>query len=328
MGDRLDYNAIFGLEDEGVNEAEPAGQPETEEAEGENEQLDAEADVIEDGDETEVDTDETEDETGVDTEETEDTGDDTADVDQSEDETDTENTEHKATEQSAEDNAKFAAARRKAESETQSKIEAALAEQKRRYDEMLAEAGFVSPYTSQTVQSTEEFNAYLKARRDEMEKSIIDKSGLSAEELNNFVRNSAPVREAEELKQRLAAEQARKQIENDLDEIRKLDPNIKSFDDLQQHDTAGEMESFLKQGKTLPEAFKLANYERLTQSKIEAARQAAASRAMSKEHLSATKKRGQGAIPVPDDVMKMYRMFGIDKNDAEKHYNREQSKRR
>ena len=107
MGDRIDYNAIFGLKEEGVNEAEPAEQPKTEEAEGENGQPAAEADVIDDGDDT-----------GVDTEETEDTGDDTEDVDHSEDETDTENTEDKATEQSAEDNAKFAAARRKAEDQS------------------------------------------------------------------------------------------------------------------------------------------------------------------------------------------------------------------
>lgn len=317
MGDRIDYNAIFGLKEEGVNEAEPAEQPKTEEAEGENGQPAAEADVIDDGDDT-----------GVDTEETEDTGDDTEDVDHSEDETDTENTEDKATEQSAEDNAKFAAARRKAESETQSKIEAALAAQKRRYDEMFASAGVISPYTGKAITTVEDFETYAATYRAEQEKAIRDKSGLSEEELDAFIRNSAPVREAEAAKQQLAQERAQARIKQDLDEIRKLDPSIKSFDDLQKLETAGEMEQLLKQGYSLPAAFKLANYEHLTQSKIEAARQAAASKAMSKEHLSATKKRGQGAIPVPDDVMKMYQMFGINKNEAEKHYNREQSKRR
>ena len=78
----------------------------------------------------------------------------------------------------------------------------------------------------------------------------------------------------------------------------------------------------VKRGYSISDAYRLANYDALTQRAAEASRQAAISKAKSKEHLTATTQRGAGAVSVPDDVKAEYLAFNPDATEAEiqKHY--------
>ena len=80
----------------------------------------------------------------------------------------------------------------------------------------------------------------------------------------------------------------------------------------------------VKKGNSLLDAFKLANFETLSQGTAARARQAAINAAQSKQHLAQTQTRGKGAVTVPSDVKELYRTMNPGVTDAEiqAHYSR------
>ena len=154
---------------------------------------------------------------------------------------------------------------------------------------------------------------------------------MSDEEFNQFVQNLPEVREAREAK--LAAEKARQdaqeaqakvQVDEQLKKISELDPNIRQLQDLAKMPNYPQFYELVKKGNSLLDAFKLANFETLSQGTAARARQAAINAAQSKQHLAQTQTRGKGAVPVPSDVKELYRTMNPGVTDAEiqAHYSR------
>lgn len=226
--------------------------------------------------------------------------------------------------QSAEENAKYAAARRKAERERDEAIAAAKAEMQKQMDEAFASSGMVNPYTKKPITSKAEYDEY-RAKYDEEQRSrVMRKSGMTEDEYNRFVENLPQVREAKEAKaeaERITTEarerEARVRIDEQIREIGAIDPSIKSVEDLTKMENYDQFYALVKKGNTLTDAFKLVNYDRLVSSSSAAARQAALNAANGKAHMGRTSSRGQGAVAVPADVMEQYRFFLPDATDAE-----------
>lgn len=310
----IDYGALFGI-DEGGNEQEAAAPAEgTEEAQGANEQEVAEP---------------------AETKETTKETDGAAESGGAEDDMGEGTESPEAAAQSSDDNARFAAARRKAEAERDAAIEKAkqdaAAQAQRVIDEAFRNSGMVNPYTKKPITSKAEYDEYKKQFDAEQKAGMMKKSGMSEEEFNQFVANLPEVRVANQAKEAAesAAKQAREQqaklkVDEQLKEINALDPSIKELKDLSKMETYPVFYELVKKGNTLTDAFKLANYEALTRNAAAASRQAAINAAQSKQHLSQTAARGAGAVSVPADVKEAYRAFNPNATDAEiqQHYNK------
>ena len=91
--------------------------------------------------------------------------------------------------------------------------------------------------------------------------------------------------------------------ETQLEEITRLDPQIRSFADLQQQSEYAEFERLCALGLTAAEAFKLANFDVLCS---RAARQAA-ERMRSKAHLMPAGGTAERSVPMPRATYEMYR---------------------
>lgn len=231
--------------------------------------------------------------------------------------------------QSPEVNARFAAARRKAEQER----DAAIAEAQRRasedadkrIDDYFRNSGLINPYTKKPITNKAEFEEYKTRYEDEQKSSIAKKAGMSEEEFDQYIRNTPQVRAAEEAQRRAADAQATADINSQIAEIGKLDPNIKSLADLAKLPTYPKIYAYVRDNRlSILDAYRLCNADKLTASAVEASRQSALNSAQSKSHLSATQSRGSGSLTVPEEVMREYRMFNPDATDAEitAHYNR------
>lgn len=293
----IDFNALFGVE-EGENDqetAEPGNETQTDE-EGANDQEIAEPGKTED--------------------KTESPGEETSD------------------EQTPQERAKYAAARRKAEAERDAAIAQARAEAQadvqRQLDEAFKKSGIINPYTGRPISSKAEFDEYQKRYQNEQRQSIINKAGLSEEEFTAFVGSLPEVSEAKAAKEaaerEIAAaqeEKARVKIEQQIKEIAKMNPDIKAISDLSKMETYNELYEYVKKGNSLVDAYKLANWDALTQENSARARQAALNSVNGKSHLSPAAERGTGREPVPASVMSEYRAFMPEATDAEieKHYN-------
>ena len=302
MPNDINYNEIFGLtEEEGVKEqevAEPA-QDETED-EGVKEQEVAES--AEEGDVTPAE--EPAAESGSE-----------------------EPAEEGEKGQSAEDNAAFAAARRKAEREKAAAIEA----EREKFNRLIADAGFVNPFDNTPVQDMEQLQKYAAAAREEQLKAIRTKSGMTEEEFDSVVKNLPEVKEAEALAQQMKEERARQKMEEHLAEITKLDPKIRTVEDLSKDPKFPEIREKVRQFHIpVSDAYRLVYHDEIVRKAAERAQVSARQHTASKSHLTKTAEpRGKTDAVVPQDVAEMYRLFDPNITDEEirKDYNERKKKR-
>lgn len=221
--------------------------------------------------------------------------------------------------QSDEDNAKYAAARRKAEQEkdlaVKEAIEKAKAEALEQFNQKLAASNLFDPYTNKPVKSLEEFDRWQEAFSKEQLKSKMEEIGVDEKTLNELVSFHPAVREAQQLRYRGIVEESLKQIQE-------YDPSIKSIKDLAESEHGAEIEEKIKQGYSISDAWKLANLDMIAQRKAKAAKLETAKNITSKEHLEKSGQRGQNQITVPQDVVNEYRKFNPKATieQIQKHY--------
>lgn len=225
--------------------------------------------------------------------------------------------------------AQFAAARRKAEAERDAAIARAKEDAQRQVDEFFKNSGLMNPYTGQPITTRAEYEAYRERFEADQKAKLMEKAGITQEEFQAFVQGLPEVRAARQAKAEAeaAARQAREQeakarVDEQLRQIQAIDPTVKELGDLAKLDTYPKLYDMVKRGYSILDAYRLANYDTLTQRAAEASRKAAINSVQSKQHLKATESRGGGAIPVPDSVLEEYRALnpGATKEEIQKHY--------
>ena len=238
-------------------------------------------------------------------------------------------------EQSREENARYAAARRKAEAERDAAVAQAKAdaqaEAQKTIDEAFRNMGLYDPYTKKPITNKAEYDAYKQKIDIEKKTRVAKASGMSEAEFDEFVSELPEVKaarekqaQAEEAMKQAQAAQAQVKIGEQISEIAKFDPSIKSLDDLKKMDNYSEFYEHVKRGNTLVDAYKLVNFDKLTQASANGAKQAAINAINGKSHLEKTSGRGTGSATVPADIADAYRMLNPNATDAEiqKHYNK------
>ena len=216
--------------------------------------------------------------------------------------------------QSPEENAKFAAARRKAEQERDAAIAQARQQAQRSLDEAIAAMGQTNPYTGRPIQTKAEWDAW---KAQERTREVAESAGMSEQEFGNFVNNLPQVRAANAAAAAARQQQQKLILDEQISAINKLDPGIKTVADLMERPEYKQIYANVQKGLSIVDAYKLVNFDSLTQSKAAGARQAALNSAAGKEHMAPTQSRGAGAVTVPKDVKEMYRLYNPEATDAE-----------
>lgn len=279
----IDYNAVFGIEGEEVQEA---ADPATEDNVGANEQEAAEPageSHVEEGAETEQ-------------------------------KPSDESSHHVQTD---EENARYAAMRRKAEADAEKRMNAEL-------DKSIASLGLTDPYTNKPITNHAEMQAYRQRFVEEQRKEVQEKAGMSPEDYQRFVDSLPEVQAGKAAQQKVIDLEIRAKIDSQMREIQMISPEIKSMEDLSKLDNFDKLYDMVGKGYELADAYKVLNYDRLTAKAAEAAKQQALNSIGGKNHLQPVTPRGQGAVPVPADVVAEYRALMPEATDAEiqAHYNK------
>ena len=202
-------------------------------------------------------------------------------------------------EQTPEQNAAFAAARRRAETQAAIRNQAeqdALVERIYR--------GQNNPYTGRPIRSVRDLNEYEQQyQQDQMRQAGIDPGVL-----NQMIENNPAVQQAKVMTARMRQEAGQRALEEQIAEIGKIDPSVTDFQTLVQHPNFQQFDARVRQGYSLVDAFKLANYDQITGKKAAAAKQQALNSVNGKNHLNPTKSAGTGEdVFVPEETMAMYR---------------------
>ncbi len=226
------------------------------------------------------------------------------------------------------ENAKYAAARRKAEAERDEAIARERAERKRTVEEILAAINMEDPYNGRRITNEEELAEYRKRHDEERSAEFKRRAGMGDEEYKSFVDNLPEVRAAREAEAAANFTKKRAEIEEDLKRIQEADPNISDFSALMKTEGYSRISDLYSKGVSLYDAYKLVNYDKMVERAASASKQAAINAARSKAHLTSTAQRGTGSVDVPSDVMAQYKLFMPDATAEEirKHYNRYKKK--
>lgn len=237
--------------------------------------------------------------------------------------------------QTPEENAAYAAARRKAEAAAAAEVarvrEEAAREKERAVAEVYRKMGLLNPHTGKPITNETEYEEYVASQAEQQKREFLSQSGMSEEEYHAFVAGLPEVaaarrKEAESaaILERIRQEEAEARLTAELSEIAKIDSSIKSVEDLAGAENYETFYALVQKGYSMVDAYKLANFEKLSGKAAAAERQRALTLAASKDHLKSTRARGEGAAVVPADVRAMYQALNKGATEAEirAHYNR------
>lgn len=170
----------------------------------------------------------------------------------------------------------YADARRKAEAEAKKRQADMDAEFARRF------GGYKNPITGEPIRSQADYLAALDAQAQAKVEEQIKASGVDTNILQEFIDNNPVVRQAKEYMERIQLEEAKRQIDADVAELTKLNPSIKTFDNVPQD----VIEYATNKKVSLTDAYKVLNYGKVTEQNVEAARQSAVNQIKNKQHMA------------------------------------------
>lgn len=258
---------------------------------------------------------------------------DNADNSEAEGEREQDNTDpaaDKKPEQTKEERAKNAARRR--EDETKAKVDAALAEERRKFesekvklmDDAIAGLNFINPYTNKQIKTQAEYAEFVKKRDEESINEGLARAGIQREVLDAAINQHPDVIKARELvttaeqeKTRAFDMRAEERAKAELTEIQKYDPSVKSIEDLFAMDNYARIRALVNGGASISEAYKTVNFDAIRERERKAAAQETFNSIQSKSHLTGEVPHGQGGITVPAGIKNTYRAMYGNISDAE-----------
>lgn len=192
-------------------------------------------------------------------------------------------------------------------------------------DDFFSRAGLKNTLTGEPIRSIEEFRSWKESYDATKLQEDLKAGRLTPESLNAAIQKSPAVQKAEEILRRTeeaerAAEEAKalSEINEQIGEIGKLDPGIRSVKDLLTMPKAKEFYEYVKRGNNYLDAYYLATRGEREAKAAEAGRQQALANARSKDHLTASGTGRSDAQPsVSAEDMAMFRLFNPDCTEAQ-----------
>lgn len=219
--------------------------------------------------------------------------------------------------QTDDDNRRYAAARRQAERQRDRAIADERARSERYINQTISELGLIDPYTNRPITTKEEYDAYRKSASQDVKTSFMQRNNLTEADYNKIVNELPEVvearrarAEAEAVMKSAKSAEAKVKIDEQLKEITQLDKSIQSIDDLIAMDTYPKFYELVKKGNSFPDAYRLANYDKLIQQAAAAEKQRTLNSQSGKAHLTPHQQNQGQALPVVSgEVAEMYRFL-------------------
>ena len=212
-------------------------------------------------------------------------------------------------ERNTEEDARFASVRRKAEAEAKAKYDAQIAQANAEFKRLFGD--YTNPITGKPIESAADYLAAFEAQQRQQMDNELRQKGIDPKMIEDAINNSPIVRQAEAMNRQFLQAEAERQLASDIKAIGEIDPAIKSEADLLNHPSYQKVfELVSKNGLSLTDAYKLANYSELSAKNNAAVKQAAINQAKGKAHMEAT---GSGhstddnLVDVPASTMQVYR---------------------
>lgn len=212
-------------------------------------------------------------------------------------------------------------ARLRRETERKAAVDAAVREERERHAAELksffAKAGLTDPSTGKPIETMEQFNTWHQSAQLAAVQKDLKAGKLTPQSMEQLIENSPTMLRAkqqldaaETAAKQARAEQHKQLLQNELAEIRKLNPKINSLNDILAMETGQEWARYVNEHNlSYVQAYRLANQDSLLAQARQVADAGAQIRSSGKSHLKPDAVRGQTAVEVPKKIMDMYRLF-------------------
>ena len=227
--------------------------------------------------------------------------------------------------QSKKENAKYAAARRKAEQERDAAVkqarEEAEAKAKKDMDAMIAEMGLENPYTQEPIHTVAEYEKYKATHAQKQHEQRLRDMDMTEDQYKEYVDQIPEVQEARRVTESAKQAQMKAQVEAEIKQISQMNPAIQSVEDLVKDDKYDEIFQRIQNSNiSLYDAYRLTHFDDISR---RSGRQQAINQA-GKSHMTASKSRGEGGLSVPQEELDWYRQLNPHASEEQiaKHYNK------
>ena len=227
-------------------------------------------------------------------------------------------------EQSPEENARYAAIRRRAEEDARKKYDAEMARMNQQIAAMCQ--GSSNPITGKPITNVREYIDALSAQQKMESENELKEKGIDPGMIDRMIAQNPIVMQAQQVIEQTKMTEAESQLQRDLAEVSKYDPNIKGINDLAALPNFPEMVALVERNNlSLLEAYKMVNFDNFMQHTNEAARQQAINQMRGKSHLPS---QTQGVatenddVEVPAEIMARFKADGKSEKQIKELYKR------
>ena len=211
--------------------------------------------------------------------------------------------------QTAEDNARYAAIRRKAEEDAKRRYDAELNQMNQQIAAMCR--GITHPVTGQPITTMQEYVEALQIQQRQANEQELQEKGVDPSLINRMIETNPVVMQAQRVIEQSKQTEAQAALERDLAELSKIDPSIKGIQELAALPTFPQMIDYVSKykGMSIVDAYKIFNYGQSQQ----AGRQQAINQMRGKDHLTSPSNgvaQKDDFVEVPAEIMSRWKSEG------------------
>lgn len=215
-------------------------------------------------------------------------------------------------EQSAEDNARYAAIRRRAEDDARRRYEGEMNAMNNQIAAMCR--GITHPVTGQPITNVRDYMDALAIQQRQANEQELQEKGVDPQLIDRMIAQNPIVMQAQQVIERSQVSEAENRIEKDIAELNKIDPTIKGIQDLAELPTFPDIVNLIaNNGLSLIDAYKTVNFDSFMQHTNDAARQQAINQMRGKSHLQSQTpgvSTGDDDVEVPAEIMSNWKAEG------------------
>lgn len=199
----------------------------------------------------------------------------------------------------------------------------------REKDEAIARfcKGHTHPVTGKPITTVAEYEDALYQQDRLRREEELKEKGIDPTIIERAIEQSPLLREAQTVIEQNRQKEAERVLQSDFEEIKKLDPSIKTFSDIPNIDS---IQNMVNGGLSLLNAFKVVNFDTLVAQRAAGAKQSAINQMKGKSHMSGVDSLANDSseVEIPEAELRSLKEVFPDKSmaDLKKLYNKTISK--
>lgn len=146
--------------------------------------------------------------------------------------------------------------------------------------------GLRNPETGDLIRTVEDYFDALDAQERLAMREEVANQGIDPEMLEHLISNNPVIQQAQQVLRENSLREGERELEAQIRQIAAINPDIHSLGDICEMQTFPVFDSYVRKGLSLMDAYRLANFDALSQRDAAANRQAAINAARGKGHLS------------------------------------------